>query len=657
MPHSQHSLMANTLRMLAVDAVAAANSGHSGLPLGFADVATVLYSDFLKFDASAPDWADRDRVILSAGHGSMLLYGLLHLTGVASLTLEQIKAFRQLGSNTPGHPEYGHTPGVEATTGPLGQGLANAVGFALAESRLNAEFGAELVDHRTYVIASDGCLMEGISQEAITLAGHWSLDKLMVLWDDNSITIDGHTNLSTCDDHPARFQAAGWDTFACDGHDPESIAQAIEVAKASARPALVACKTTIAYGSPTFANTPEGHGAITKPEDVAAIRAQLQWRHPAFTVPGPIKSAWKAVGQRGAKARVAWEERLGASAQGTALQDRLAGKLPEDLDGKIKSYIQDSAAARRTLATRAASGKALEVLVPAVPALFGGSADLSGSNNTRVASHKTYARNARTGSYLNYGVREHGMAACMNGLALHGGFIPYGGTFLVFSDYARPALRLAAIMKAQVIYVMTHDSIGVGEDGPTHQPVEQLAALRAIPNLLVMRPADAVETMECWKIALTDGRPAILALSRQAVPPIRADHSVEWAAYGGYIHSPSSGESARQVTLLSSGSELHVAKSAQALLETEGIATAVVSMPCMEIFAEQPAHYRSEVLGDGTLRVAIEAGGAQSWYRWLSSEDGFVGLDRFGASAPADDLYQHFDITASAIVEAVKFRL
>ena len=657
MPHANHRDMATALRMLAVDAVAAANSGHSGMPLGFADVATVLYSDFLKFDAAAPDWADRDRVILSAGHGSMLLYGLLHLSGVEAVTLQQIKNFRQLGANTPGHPEYGHTPGVETTTGPLAQGLANAVGFALAESRLAADFGEELVDHHTYVMAGDGCLMEGLSQEAITLAGHWRLNKLIVLWDDNAITIDGATDLSTSDDQAARFGAAGWDTFACDGHDPEDIARALSAAKASPRPAMVACKTRIAYGSQAFVNTSKGHGAITKPDDVAAIRTALGWRHPAFTIPAEIRSAWRAIGAKGQAAHAAWKARLAASNQGTAFADRMAGKLPAGLDTKIKAYVDQVVAEQPEVATRAASGRVLEVLVPEIPALFGGSADLTGSNNTQVSGHRSYSAAAPTGTYLNYGVREHGMAACMNGLALHGGFIPYGGTFLVFSDYARPSVRLSALMGTKVIYVFTHDSIGVGEDGPTHQPVEHLASLRAIPNLLVMRPADAVEVMECWKIALTDGRPVALILSRQSTPHIRHDVSVEWARYGGYIHSPSTGEGERQVTLMSSGTELHLAKQAQVRLEAEGIATAVVSMPCTEIFAEQPAHYRSEVLGDGTLRVAVEAGISQGWYRWMSNEDGFVGMRGFGASAPAGDLYDHFAITVEAIIAAVKDRL
>lgn len=657
MPHAQHRDLANAIRMLAVDAVAAANSGHSGMPMGFADVATVLYSDFLKFDAAAPAWADRDRVILSAGHGSMLLYSLLHLTGVAEVSLDQIKNFRQLGSNTAGHPEYGHTPGVETTTGPLGQGLANAVGFALAESRLNAEFGSDLVDHYTYVMAGDGCLMEGVSQEAITLAGHWNLNKLIVLWDDNAITIDGGTDLSTSDNQTARFAAAGWDTFACDGHDPDDIARAIAAAKASPRPAMVACKTTIAYGSETFAGTSKGHGAITKAEDVAAIRERLEWRHPAFIIPGDIKSAWEAIGSKASVAHQDWHKRLEASPHQQEFQDRMAGKIPESINAKIKSYIEATVAERPKMATRVASGKALEVLIPEIPALIGGSADLSGSNNTKISGHVDYSADTPSGTYVNYGVREHGMAACMNGLALHGGFIPYGGTFLVFSDYARPSIRLSALMGLKVIYVMTHDSIGVGEDGPTHQPVEHVAALRAIPNLLVLRPADAVEAMECWKIALTDARPCVMVLSRQGVPHIRDDHSVEWSSYGGYIHSPSLGEGERQVTLMSSGSELHLAKEARARLEAEGIATAVVSMPCMELFAEQPAHYRSEVLGDGSLRVAVEAGVSQGWYRWMSNEDGFVGMKGFGASAPAGALYDHFGITVEGIVEAVKARL
>ena len=656
MPHANHTQLATAIRMLAVDAVAAANSGHSGMPMGFADVATVLYSDFLKFDAAAPDWADRDRVILSAGHGSMLLYSLLHLTGVAGVTKAQLENFRQLGSNTAGHPEYGHTPGVETTTGPLGQGIANAVGFALAESKLNADYGDDLVDHYTYVMAGDGCLMEGVSQEAITLAGHWQLSKLIVLWDDNDITIDGTTALSTSDDQHMRFQAAGWDTFACDGHDPADIARAISQAQASDKPAMVACKTTIAFGSETFANTSKGHGAITKAEDVASIRAALGWNHKAFDIPSDIKDAWEAIGAKGANAHANWAKRLEADAKGAAFTARMRGDMPADLDASIEAYLQETVEARPKLATRAASGKALELLVPQIPGLLGGSADLTGSNNTRAPGLENYSKENRSGDYINYGVREHGMAAAMNGLALHGGFTPFAGTFLVFSDYARPAIRLSALMGAKVIYVMTHDSIGVGEDGPTHQPVEHVAALRAIPNLLVMRPADAVETMECWKVALTDGRPVVMVLSRQGVPHIRDDISVNWSSYGGYIHSPSKGEG-RQVTLMSSGSELHLAKEAQNILEAKGITTAVVSMPCMELFSEQPAHYRNEVLGDSSLRVACEAGVSQGWYRWLGHEDGFVGMNSFGASAPAGDLYNHFGITAQAIVAAVEARL
>ncbi len=657
MPHPQHQDMATSIRMLSVDAVAAAKSGHSGMPMGFADVATVLFTDFLKFNAADPSWADRDRFILSAGHGSMLLYSLLHLTGYRDVRLDQIKNFRQLGSNTPGHPEFGLTSGVETTTGPLGQGLANAVGFALAEARLAAEFGADLVDHHTFVAVGDGCLMEGVSQEAITLAGHLNLSKLVLLWDHNRVTIDGATDLATSEDQAKRFHAAGWETFECDGHDPEDIAQAIAAAKASPRPALVACRTTIAFGSAKFAGTAKGHGAITDAEDVAAIREQLHWRHPAFVVPGEIKAAWEGVGAKGAEDQSAWETRLRGHKDRDAFADRLAGHWPDSADAAIKTHIEAMAAAQPKIATRVASGKALETLIPVVPALIGGSADLSGSNNTKIASHRNFSAAMHGGDYLNYGVREHAMAACMNGLALHGGFIPYAGTFLVFSDYARPAIRLAALMGLKVIYVFTHDSIGVGEDGPTHQPVEHISALRAIPGLLVMRPADAVETMECWKLALTDGRPCVLALSRQSVPHIRHDHTVEWASYGGYIHSPSNVDGDRQVTLMSSGTELHLAKQAQESLEADGIATAVISMPCMEVFAEQPAHYRSEVLGDGTLRVAVEAGVAQGWYRWMSHDDGFVGMSTFGASAPADDLYAHFGISATAIVEAVKARL
>ncbi len=657
MPHTHHQDMANAIRMLAVDAVAAANSGHSGMPMGFADVATVLFTDFLRFNAADTNWADRDRFILSAGHGSMLIYSLLNLTGVSGVSLEQLKNFRQLGSNTAGHPEFGHTPGVETTTGPLGQGIANAVGFAIAEAQLEAEFGSDLVNHNTYVMVGDGCLMEGVSQEAITLAGHLKLNKLIALWDDNGITIDGSTDLSTSDDQRKRFEAAGWDTFTCDGHDAEDIARAIAQAKASLRPAMVACRTTIAFGSSKFANTSKGHGAITSADDVADIRDALEWRHPAFVVPGEIRSAWEAVGAKGADQQSAWEHRVETNPNGSKLISRLRGTLPEDLNSKIKEYIEKLVLDRPTVATRVASGKALEVLVESVPSLIGGSADLTGSNNTKIPGQTSFTIENRSGRYLNYGVREHGMAACMNGLALHGGFIPYAGTFLVFSDYARPAIRLSALMGIKVVYVMTHDSIGVGEDGPTHQPVEQVSSLRAIPNLLVMRPADTVEAMECWKIALTDGRPTVMVLSRQSTPHMRNDVSVEWASYGGYIHSPSSVEGDRQVTLMSSGTELHIAKEAQKILESEGIATAVVSMPCMEIFSDQPAHYRSEVLGDGTLRIAIEAGVAQGWYRWMSHDDAFVGMSSFGASAPASDLYNHFGITADAVVEAVRARL
>jgi transketolase len=654
-----HTDLANALRFLAMDAVERARSGHPGMPMGMADVATVLFTRFLKFDPARPEWPDRDRFVLSAGHGSMLLYGLLHLTGYTEMTLDQLKAFRQLGSLTAGHPEYGPTPGVETTTGPLGQGLANAVGMALAERLLNARFGDDIVDHYTYVIAGDGCLMEGISHEAASLAGHLGLGKLIVLFDDNGISIDGPTSLSVSDDQQARFAAYGWEVQAIDGHDPEAIAGALRAARKSARPSLIACRTVIGFGAPSTAGTAKTHGAPLGEKEIEGARAQLDWPHPAFEVPDPVLSAWRAAGSRGGEASAAWNERVAGLERGelAELQRRLIGMLPAGWEAGLNAFKQQTSAERPSVATRVSSQKVLEVLAAAVPELLGGSADLTGSNNTRVEGQEAVSAADYAGGYVYYGVREHAMAAAMNGLALHGGFIPYGGTFLVFADYCRPAIRLSALMRQRVIYVMTHDSIGLGEDGPTHQPVEHLASLRAIPNLLVFRPADTVETAECWALALaSDRRPSVLALSRQALPTVRLEHSEEnLCAHGAYILAPAEAE--RQVTLIATGSEVSVALEARARLREEGIHAAVVSMPCAELFAEQSQHYRDEVLGPGTLRIAVEAAVGLGWERWTGTAGGFVGMTDFGASAPAADLFEHFKITPEAVVLAVKERL
>ena len=653
-----HQDMANCIRSLAMDAVQKAKSGHPGMPMGMADVATVLFTQFLKFDASAPDWPDRDRFVLSAGHGSMLLYGLLHLTGYPEMTMEELRNFRQLGSRTAGHPEYGHAPGIETTTGPLGQGLANAVGMALAERLANARYGDDLVDHFTYAIAGDGCLMEGISHEAISLAGHLGLKKLVVLFDDNEISIDGPTSLSVGDDQVKRFEACGWDARRVDGHDPAAIATAIAEAKASDRPSLIACKTVIGYGSPNKQGTSATHGAPLGEDEVAAARKLLDWPHPAFEIPAPILAAWRQVGAKGAAPRGAWESRLGASAGETRNRFRreLAGDLPEACFDALTDFKAQIVETAPKLATRVSSQKVLEVLTAALPEMIGGSADLTGSNNTKAAAQNVATAEDFSGSYIHYGVREHAMAAAMNGIALHGGFIPYGGTFMVFTDYLRPALRLSALMGQRVIYVMTHDSIGLGEDGPTHQPVEHLAALRAIPNLLVFRPADAIETAECWELALKASKsPSVLALTRQGVPSLRREYKENLSAHGGYILSPA--EQSRQVTLIASGSEVEIAMQAQKLLQERDIAAAVVSMPCWELFEQQAQHYRDEVLGPGTLHVAVEAGLPFGWERWIEPGGSFVGMRGFGASAPVADLYRTFNINAETVVETVVSQL
>ncbi len=654
---TSHQEMANALRFLAVDAVERAKSGHPGMPMGMADVATVLFTRFLKYDPAHPDWPDRDRFVLSAGHGSMLLYGLLHLTGYADMTLEQLKNFRQLGSRTAGHPEHGHAAGIETTTGPLGQGLGNAVGMALAERLLNARFGDALVDHHTYALVGDGCLMEGISHEAISLAGHLRLSKLIVLFDDNRISIDGPTSLSVSDDQLARFKACGWNVTACNGHDPAAIELALAAAQKSDRPNLIACRTTIGFGAPKKAGTAATHGSPLGAEEVAGAREKLGWPHAPFELPGQVVAAWREAGRRSAAEFAAWTRRLAAAPEHGEFERRARGELPEGLAAAVNALKRSVSAEAPKLATRVSSQRVIDALAQVMPELIGGSADLTGSNNTRGKGMEPVKPGDFSGSYVYYGVREHGMAAAMNGLALHGGVVPFGGTFLVFTDYCRPAIRLSALMGQRVIYVMTHDSIGLGEDGPTHQPVEHLASLRAMPNLLVFRPADIVETAECWALALASrDRPAILALTRQNVPTVRTEHTDEnLCARGGYVLAPSKGE--RQVTLIATGSEIEIALAAQQLLQADGIPAAVVSLPCWELFDAQPAHYRDEVLGPDALRVAIEAASTFGWERYVGPDGAVIGMTGFGASAPAPDLYRHFGITAEAAVAAVKTRL
>ncbi len=649
--------MADAIRVLAMDGVEKAASGHPGMPMGMADVATVLFSRFLKFDASRPDWADRDRFILSAGHGSMLIYALLHLTGYKAATKEQLSNFRQWGSKTAGHPEYGHMPGVETTTGPLGQGLANAVGFAMAERHLAARFGEDLVDHRTWVIAGDGCLMEGVSQEAIALAGRYKLNKLTVLWDDNAITIDGAVSLSDATDQKGRFKAAGWAVKAIDGHDPKAIKAALQWATRQDKPTLIACKTKIGRGAATMEGSHKTHGAALGAAEVAATRLGLSWTHDPFELPESIEKAWRKVGKRGAKARKAWEAKLAASPQAKDFTRAMAGDLPERAFDGLNAGIAQLIADKPAQATRQASGAALEAVFGAVPELIGGSADLTGSNNTFVKGTPIFDAPTYEGRYVNWGIREHGMAAAMNGMALHGGVIPYGGTFMVFSDYSRPSIRLAALMGIRVIHVLTHDSIGLGEDGPTHQPVEHLAALRGIPNLMVFRPADTVEAFECWQLALeAKTTPSALALSRQKTAAVRTTPSDEnLSARGAYELKAASGEA--KATLFATGTEVPIALKAAETLDAQGTPTRVVSVPCFELFERQDAAYQASVLGRGTVRVAVEAAIQQGWERFIGEDGGFVGMTGFGASAPAEVLYREFGITAEAVVAAVKARL
>ncbi len=656
-----HQDMANAIRFLSADAVQKAKSGHPGMPMGMADVATVLFTRFLKFDPSAPDWADRDRFVLSAGHGSMLLYSLLYLTGYEDVTIDAIKDFRQIGSKTPGHPEYGHTRGVEATTGPLGQGLAMAAGMALAERMRNARYGNELVDHYTYVIAGDGCLMEGISHEAIGFAGHLKLSRLIVLWDDNSISIDGSTDLARTEDQLVRFAAAGWDTQAVDGHDPEAVAAAIEKARKSDKPSIIGCKTQIGRGAPKKAGTASSHGAPLGDDEIAGAREALGWSHPPFVVPDDVLAAWRSASEVGVAAHHEWQERLEAASLSVRhdFERTDLGALPATWQKFCDEYRKGLLVEKPGWATRQASGNALEVLTAAIPELIGGSADLTGSVNTKTSSTQSIDTGDFVGRYIHYGVREHAMAAVMNGIALHGGFIPYAGTFMVFSDYMRPSIRASAMMNLRVVYVLTHDSIGLGEDGPTHQPVETLASLRAIPNLNVFRPADAVEVSECWDIALTsDVKPSAISLSRQGTPLLRQDVSENLCAKGAYVLAEADGGAgARKVTLMATGTEVAIAVAARDLLQGEGIPTAVVSMPCWELFDAQDEAYRQKVLGPGTVRVAVEAALEQGWHKYIGEKGGFVGMTGFGASGPGPKLYEHFGITAEKIAAAAKARL
>ncbi len=648
-----HKDMANAIRALAMDGVEQAKSGHPGMPMGMADVATVLFTQFLKFDSANPDWPDRDRFVLSAGHGSMLLYALLHLTGYPGMTIDELKRFRQLGSKTAGHPEFGHAPGIETTTGPLGQGLGNAVGMALAERMLNARHGDSIVDHHTYVIAGDGCLMEGISQEAISLAGHLKLGKLIVLFDDNSISIDGATSLAVSDDQAKRFEASGWAATRIDGHDPQAIAKAIAAARTSDRPTLIACKTVIGYGAPTKQGKASTHGEPLGADEIKGAREKLGWAHAAFEVPADVLAAWRTAGARGTAQRKAWEQRAARIAPAT-LRDPIDAAAAQAIKAAVAEIKAEFTAAPPKLATRQSSQKVLEKLVPVLPALIGGSADLTGSNGTRTKHHTAVAAGAFGANYIHYGVREHGMAAAMNGLVLHGGIVPYGATFLVFTDYCRPSIRLSALMGQRVVYVMTHDSIGLGEDGPTHQPVEHLASLRAMPNLNVFRPADAVEVAECWEVALlSSGTPSILTLTRQGLPALRtAGERENLSAKGAYVLAEASGGK-RDVTILATGSEVSLAMEAREQLAKSGVQAAVVSMPCWELFAAQPASYRQTVLGSAP-RVAVEAAVGMGWERWLGEGGTFIGMSSFGASAPAPKLFEHFGITAAHVAEAAR---
>lgn len=652
----KHNRMANAIRFLSMDAVEKANSGHPGLPLGAADVATVLFSRYLKFDPKNPLWPDRDRFVLSAGHGSMLLYSLLYLTGYEDMTIEDIKQFRQLGSKTAGHPEYGHASGIETTTGPLGQGIANAVGMAIAERKLSEEFGAGLQNHYTYALVGDGCLMEGISQEAIALAGHLKLNKLIVFWDNNNITIDGAVSLSDSTDQIARFKSVHWNTIEIDGHDPDAIAAAIEAAQKSDRPTFIAAKTIIGFGAPNKQGTHKVHGSPLGAEEIAAARKALNWEAEAFVVPADVLDAWRLVGLRSTKARKEWEERLAAAETRAEFVRRFAGDLPGGFDSAIDAFKQKIAANPPTVATRKASEDVLEVINGLLPETLGGSADLTPSNNTKTSQMKAITPTDFSGRYMHWGIREHATAAAMNGIALHGGLIPYSGGFLIFSDYCRPSVRLAALMGIRVVHVWTHDSIGVGEDGPTHQPVEHVAALRAIPNLLLFRPADETETAECWQIALkTKDRPSGLALTRQNLMPVRKEYEEKNLSSHGAYELVSSSDA--KVSIFASGSEVEIAVKAAEVLEGKGIATRVVSVPCVELFFEQSEDYREAILGTSPVKIAVEAAVREGWDAFIGSDGTFIGMKSFGASGPAKDLYKHFGITVDSVVAAAQAKL
>ncbi|MEO0545518.1 MAG: transketolase [Pseudomonadota bacterium] len=651
--------MAHAIRFLSADAVQQAKSGHPGLPMGAADIATVLFTRFMKFDPKKPNWPDRDRFVLSAGHGSMLLYASLYLLGYKDIDIDQIKNFRQLGYKTAGHPEYGHAAGIETTTGPLGQGIANAVGMAMAERKLADEFGSDIVDHYTYCLAGDGCLMEGISQEAIGLAGHLKLNKLIVFWDDNNISIDGPISLSDSTDQIARFEASQWNTIRVDGHDHDQIAAAIEEAKQSDKPTMIACKTVIGFGAPTKAGTASSHGSPLGPDEIKGAREALGWDADAFEVPDELMDAWRIAGLRSTHGRKEWEERLAKADSGVRgeFERRMRGDLPAGLEAAMQEHLKELTAEPITKATRKASQATLEVINGAVVETIGGSADLTGSNNTNTSQTAPITPDDFSGRFVHYGIREHGMAAAMNGIALHGGLLPYSGGFLIFSDYCRPSIRLAALMGIRVIHVMTHDSIGLGEDGPTHQPVEQLAALRAIPNLNVYRPADVTETAECWHLALqSSNTPSVIALTRQDLAPARKEYdSRNHSACGAYEVSPAKG--AAQVSLFASGSEVEIAMAAQKRLESAGHPTRVVSVPCFELFAQKSAEYRKAIIGDAPVRVGIEAAVRQGWDSLIGEDGIFIGMDSFGASGPYKELYAHFGITDDAVVEAVTVRL
>lgn len=655
---AKHDAMANAIRILSLDSVEKAKSGHLGLPLGAADIATVLFSKFLKFDPKAPDWADRDRFVLSAGHGSMLLYSLLYLLGYEDMSLDDLKNFRQLGAKTAGHPEYGHAAGVETTTGPLGQGIANAVGMAIAEAKLASEFGSDLVDHFTYALIGDGCLMEGISHEAAALAGHLKLNKLIVLWDDNNITIDGFVTLADSTDQIARFKAYGWNTIAVDGHNPDEIADAITVAQSSDAPTFIACKTVPGFSAPTKASTPKAHGGPYGADEAAGVRKNLDWTGGPHEIPEAIIDDWRLAGLRSTKVRVEWEKTLDAADLEIAseFKRRMRAEVPVVVKKAITALKAEVAESQPNVATRKASQMALEAINPVLPETVGGSADLNGSNLTKTAGFEDFLAENRSGRFINYGVREHGMAAIMNGIALHGGLLPYAGGFFVFSDYCRPSIRLAAIMGIRVIHVMTHDSIGVGEDGPTHQPIEHLASFRAMPGIKVYRPADASETAECWQLAIEDTKgPSILALSRQNSPAVRTDFSeANLCARGAYTLE---GSADADAVIFATGTEVPVALAAAKILASNDVSVRVVSVPCLELFNEQDQKYRQSVLGSPKARVAVEAGVSQSWDKLLGDKGKFVGMMSFGASAPAEVLYQHFGITPEAVVEAVTSQL